>query len=441
MISMFSRISQSAGSANPESWHSAAALFRRAVLGLAVVVGAGVFSAGAVRAGGLYANEFGTTAQANAGAGRGAWAPDASAALHNPAVMTELDTHSFAAGATVAYADIQFDAQNTSPNGTEDGGNQGGFAPIGSFSYVHRISDRLRFGLSVYSLAGAKLNPKDDWAGRFELTKLSLLTVEIAPNIAIRITDWLSIGGGPVANYGVLNWDLKAPFPPNSESYVRFDTLDDWAPSGRVGVFLKPREDLAVSVVYTSKTDFKLRGHVDGPIGLNRSFSTDLPLAEFVEANIAWKYTDKLTLLAIVDWENWSEGNKLSVSLQGNTTKATTGFRDTFKIGLGANYQLTDKWLLQTGLTFDNSAFENQNRTTVIPIDKQIRFALGAQHALTDSLNLGFSFVYLNLGQGEVRDSTVRGDYNRNSVFMLGCTLAFNKLPWNGKLTYTGKGI
>jgi len=47
----------------------------------------------------------------------------------------------------------------------------------------------------------------------------------------------------------------------------------------------------------------------------------------------------------------------------------------------------------------------------------------------------GASFVYLNLGQGEIRKASVRGDYRKNHAFILGVTLSFKKLPWSGRLT------
>jgi len=93
----------------------------------------GMLSAPA-NAGGLYVNEYSTTSQANAGAGRGAWVPDASAALHNPTSMTQLDDHGFATGLSLAFGDVHFDVASSSPSGTANGGNQAGVAPLSSFS-------------------------------------------------------------------------------------------------------------------------------------------------------------------------------------------------------------------------------------------------------------------------------------------------------------------
>ncbi len=277
------------------------------------------------------------------------------------------------------------------------------------------------------------LDPSNDWAGRFEITELSLLTISLSPTLAIRLTDWLSIGGGPIATYGVLNWDLKEPI---GGSTVRLNDLDDWQAAGRVGVLLHPGENFALSVYYNSKTDFDLNGSVDGPIGLSPTLSVNLPLAQFVEVSAYWQATDRLALLGTFNWEDWSEADNLKVKIGTVTVNGTTGFQDTFKVGLGANYRIAEDWLLQTGVMYDTSSFANKDRITALPIDDQIRVAIGAQHDLSETLTLGLSFVYINLGRGEVRTPTVRGDYDRNHAFVFGLTLAFDRLPWSGKLTF-----
>jgi len=360
----------------------------------------GLLTADAARAGGLYVSEFSTSSQANAGAGRGAWIPDASASLHNPASMTELDDHGFAGGFSLGFGDVQFDAASSSPSGTGNGGNQAGIAPIASSSYVHKVSDRVRFGTSLFTISGSILDPSNNWAGRFELTEVSLLTLSISPTVAIRVTDWLSVGGGPIATYGVLNWDVRVPFPGPAESTVRLDNLDDWQATGRVGLLIHPHEDFALSVYYNAKTDFELDGRIGGPAGLSRDLDIDLPLAQFIEVSAYWQATERLALLATFNWEDWSEADDLKLTLGGVTTAATTGFVDTYKIGFGANYRIVDDWLLQTGLSYDTSALKNKDRTTALPVDEQIRFAFGAQHDLNETTTLGLNFVFANLCKG-----------------------------------------
>lgn len=405
-------------------------------IGLLAALAAALLLAAPARAGGLYTGEFATTSQANAGAGRGAWAPDASAALTNPATMTRLGDHAFAGGLAPLYADIRFDPSSSTPSGGGSGGDQSGFAALASFNYVHRISDRVRFGLSFFSLSGSALDPDDDWAGRFQMTKISLLTVSLAPSLAVRVTDWLSVGGGPVITYGVLDWNLMVSLPGGGETKLKLDDLDDWEPAGRVGLLLEPIPDLALSVYYLSETDFELKGKIKGPVGLEPDLDTELPLAQTVEVNAYWQATERLALMAIFDWEDWSAADQLSVTLSDRSIEATTGFRDTYKVGVGANYRLGESWLLQTGITYDTSPFKDKKRTVALPIDEQIRFAFGAQYDWSESTRLGLSFTYVNLGQGKVRQQTVRGDYEDNNLFIFGLTVSFDSLPWGGRLTF-----
>ncbi len=408
-----------------------------AATAFALLVLTSTFPAISAHAGGLYTNEFSTTSQANAGAGRGAWAPDASASIHNPATMTKLEDHAFATGVSAVLGNVRFDADSTSPSGTESGGNQSVPALLPSFSYVHKVSDRVRFGLGMFAVAGAALDPNNNWSGRFEVTELSLTVLTISPIVAVRVTDWLSVGGGPVASYATLDWDLRVPpaLAPGPERGVRLKDLDDWAAGGRVGLLLAPTDTLSVSVYYNSETDFKLRGKTRLPLGLTPNLSTELPFPQFVEVSAHWQVNDRVALLGTFNWEDWSTADKLQVTLGGITTGAALGFEDTYKIGFGANYQLNEDWLLQTGIMYDTSGLKNKSRTTSLPVDKQIRFAFGFQHDLSETTTLGASFVYINLGKGNVRNATVSGKYKDNDLFVLGLTLAFKQLPWSGKLT------
>ena len=411
---------------------------RRLRFGLLALAFALALAADPVAASSLYLNELSTASQGNAGVGRGAWAPDASVAIHNPASMTRLDDHGFAAGLSLVVGRVHFDPASNSPSGGGSGGNQ--FPPtlLPSFNYVHKASDRVRVGLSFFAEAGTGLNPSNNWAGRFEVTDISLAVLTISPTIAIEVTDWLSIGGGPTASYASLDWDLRvdALTDLGSERQAKLKELDDWQASGRVGALIQPLERLSLSVYYNAKTDFKLRGKTRLPAGLNPDISTELPFPQYVEVSAAFALNDRVTLLGTFNWEDWSEADKLKVGLGGRDVDAATGFKDTYKIGLGANYQLREDWLLQTGLMFDTSGLRNRTRTTALPVDQQIRFSVGFQHDLNDALTLGASFTYAHLGDAEVRTANVVGDYDANEFYGLGVTIAFKRLPWSGKLTF-----
>jgi len=372
-----------------------------------------------------------------AGAGATALGADASTSFHNPAAMTRLDSHQLNIGLAPAVSIVKFDKASTTPVSGGNGGDQGGFIPLLGSSYVHKISDRTRFGLAMFSISGAALDPNDDWAGRNQVTELSLFTLTFVPSLAFRVTDWLSVGGGPTITYGNLNWKLKAPLPGGGEGTLKFDDLDDWAVAGQVGVLLTPMKKLRIGIVYQSETKLKLTGDTDLP-GTLPALNTklELPLAQAVRFDVFWQATDNLALLFGAAWENWDTADTVPITLGVGKASLPLGMKDTFKIRGGVHYQLNETWMLQTGLSYDSSALDTSDRIAALPIDEQWRFGLGAVHDWSETTRIGLAFEYLNLGKGRIDNATLEGKFEQNHIFFFMVNLNFAKLPWDGKLSF-----
>ena len=138
-----------------------------------------------------------------ASAGQAALAEDASTAAKNPAGMTLLDRSQLMSSPGVLLPSTNFDVApetHVSPlfGGTKGGGggNAGVFFPIGSFFYVRKLSERLRFGVAVYSDYGGGVDYGKTWVGRYNLTELSLITGKVNPSLAYDVNDWFSVGAG-----------------------------------------------------------------------------------------------------------------------------------------------------------------------------------------------------------------------------------------------------
>ncbi len=199
----------------------------RSILVSLVAILTGSLVASPSRAGGLYLSSFGTPSMGTASAGANAVANDASTAFQNPAGMTRLDEHELVIGLAPGFSKVKFRQSEDSPALPSDpspgsnGGNQGGFIPLTSSQYVHKLSERLRLGLSLISISGAVLDPSDDWAGRKELTEINLFTLSIAPSVAVRVTDWLSLGAGALVTYGTLDVDVRIPIAGEPTAQIR----------------------------------------------------------------------------------------------------------------------------------------------------------------------------------------------------------------------------
>ncbi len=427
-------------------------MFRQSIpLALVVAVIGQIALALPAAAGGLYVGEFATSDMGAAGSGRLARGDDASSAIGNPATMTLLDSHQLNLGIAPGAGLVRFDQDSDSLNAaSNNGGNQGGFIPLLSTGYVHKISDRWRAGLGIFSISGAALDPKSDWGGRNQVTNIQLFTLSFIPTVAVRLTDWLSVGAGPAITYATLDWKLKPPLPsppapPGTEGDLKLDDLDDWQVSGLVGVLLEPNDRFRLGFVYQSKTDFTLSGKAKPSAGVAPvDTKLDLPLPHAFRADVIWQATDDLALSFGGAFENWSDLSDTNLDLGATQSSIHLGFKDTWKLRGGIHYQLDDKWMVQTGLSYDSSALNTSDRTAALPIDEQWRWGIGGTYDWSESTTIGFGFQYLNLGESKINTnnplavppSGLKGKYKNNEIFFFMLNLNFAKLPWDGKASF-----
>jgi len=395
----------------------------------------GLFVSARSNAGGLYLSTFGAPDMGVASAGAAAVAEDASTAHWNPAGMTRLDDHQILTGLAPGFANVKFDADQQSPRGTGDGGNQGGFLPISSNSYVHKLSDRWRLGMSLLSFAGAALDPSNDWAGRNEMTKVELFTLTFAPVAAFRVTDWMSIGAGSLISYGRLDLTVRAPVA--AEPNIKLNDVDDWAAAPLASVLIEPTPHLRFGVVYQGETDFNLSGKIDLPLGMfTPGLDLEFPFPRAVRTSAHWDATDHIALVMSAGWEDWSVMGSLPVSTSAGSGNVPLHMHDTWYIGAGTYYHLNDQWTLQTGFRYDSSALKNRYRTTVLPVDRVWTFGIGGLYDYSDKLKIGLAFSWANLGQAPVNNTNVKGNYRSNDIFLFGVSLNWKKLPWSGRGTF-----
>jgi Outer membrane protein transport protein (OMPP1/FadL/TodX) len=148
-------------------------------------------------------------------------------------------------------------APQTTPSGGS-GGNAGVFMPLGSFFYVHRVSDRIRAGVAVFSDFGLGGNYGKEWVGRYYVTEEALVTAKINPVIAYRLTDWLSVGAGGSFAVGRLTFQsrINNALPRLGNGRYALESWDE-AFGGNAGVLLIPIPELRLGLTYQSPQDFK----------------------------------------------------------------------------------------------------------------------------------------------------------------------------------------
>jgi long-chain fatty acid transport protein len=104
----------------------------------------------------------------------------------------------------------------------------------------------------------------------------------------------------------------------------------------------------------------------------------------------------------------------------GNPTNLATniGYKDTWHVALGTQYQLSDPWRLTFGVAYDSSMTTASNRTLALAIGDARRFGIGAKYAVNKDLALGLAYEFLRGGSPSVDvnrgplEGQVSGNYN-----------------------------
>ena len=189
------------------------------------------------QAGGLYLYELGTPDVGTAAAGWAARAQDAATVFTNPAGMTRLEKSELLVGVQPLYLNAEFSPDsNTTSSGSD--GDASTWLPAGGLFYVHNLMPKLKIGVSAVGYFGLGLEYENDWVGRYYVQEIKLQAVGVQPALAYQVTEWLSLGAGVVALYGVL--EEKAAVnnidPNQSDGKLKIEDSDLDLP-GKLGDF------------------------------------------------------------------------------------------------------------------------------------------------------------------------------------------------------------
>ena len=308
--------------------------------------------------GGLCLYEAGHPLQGASSAGAGAAAQDASTALFNPAGMTRLQGNEVLLGTVLLFGDIEFnlnESQSTTvPAGeTDSGGNIGSFVPGGSAFAVFSLTDRLRLGFVFNGLYGGSANYDDDWVGRTWVTDVSLFALNIEPTVAYRLTDWLSIGAG--LNIVYASMDFEARVNSTSSLTIKIDQADDWAVAGTFGVLLELSKETRIGIMYRTKVELNLSGDLENPTAQRPAIDVDFDMAQGVNVSVFHQLTSKFALLGDAGWSDWSEFSWNTFSVGPGSIGLDRDWRDTWRIGVGVQYQVMTTTMLRGGFSYDSS--------------------------------------------------------------------------------------
>ncbi len=126
-----------------------------------------------------------------------------------------------------------------------------------------------------------------------------------------------------------------------------------------------------------------------------------------------------------VGWQDWSKFGKVDVSINSNDPRSLTTdlkIKDTWHFALGAQYQVSQPWLLFFGTSYDTSPVKAGDMSVTLPMGDSYRFGTGTQYKLKENVLLNFAYELTWLGTLKVNQTrgplagTVAGKYKDASI-------------------------
>ena len=414
-------------------------LFSRRLFAAGIAAAVSLVGAGTAHAAGFAIYEQGTTGLGNAFAGAAAVAEDPTTIFWNPAGMTHLEGGQAAGSGFVITPHGEFINNGSrncptpalcappglGPIGGNDGRDGAVAAFVGAFYYSQQLTDELWLGVGMSSPFGLVTDYDPDWVGRYHGIHSELLTINLNPSLAYKVTDWLSIGIGANIQYAYASFtsavDTGAPGAPGAaDSFLHVDGAS-FGFGGNAGILIEPVEGTRVGVHYRSELEQDLSGAsvlsvnplipVIGGGTFTGTATASVTMPDTVAISLFHQLTDDVTLLGDATWTQWSDVPALVINIAGlpagNGPAVTMlNWEDTWRFSAGVIWDATDDLSLRLGYAFDQSPVPSATfRTPRVPDNDRHWATVGGTYAVDDGIDLTLAYAHLFVGDTPIANN------------------------------------
>jgi long-chain fatty acid transport protein len=340
-------------------------------------------------------------------AGTGSRAESAETSFSNPAGLTYLSGDELEFGTTLVIPDFKFNGTATAFGAPISGNNGGNFGRPDAIPNVYgsySITDDLKAGFAVTVPFGNASEYDGNWYGRYLATKTVMMSYDINPSVAYRLTDALSLGAGVSAQY--LKVDVSRAIDqsiifgvPVPDATSRFNA-HDWAIGFNLGALAKVGETTRVGLTYRSGTDHNIKGKLDfadaSPLlGLmNSSASSGISLPATTGLSFTNDVDPNLTIYSDVQFTQWSVFKDIVIKSQNAPVDNIENFRNAWMVAAGAKYKLNSLWEIMGGVAWDQSPVTSSFRTVNLPDTDRYVGGTGLTYQLTDTVTLDGAYSH-----------------------------------------------
>lgn len=410
---------------------------------------AGALALGPANASGFQIKENSVKAMGRAFAGSASASGDASVVANNPAAMTTFKKNTLQTDVTVIDLSADFTGGGVAAAGSPlqqplrggNGGNPGDVTPVPALSAIFPLGDSgVTVGAMISAPFGLKTEYDPGWVGRYTALESDVKTIDLTLSAAFDFGSEVSFGIGLVyeraeatlskaIDFGssicsinvalcVTPDPVNAPYGPQKNDGTIEVTGDDTGIGWIIGMHVHPSEQVAIGISHRSEISHELQGTADFTVPANVS-----PLlafarpGQFVDGagraplttpaidtlSVTYGITDRFTLLGEVSRTQWSSLQNVSIyfgnpAQQPNPAVEDFKWEDTVFASIGAEFEVSDRFVLRAGLARDETPTNNETRTPRLPDADRDWISVGLTWAPSDTweVNAGYTRIMVD---------------------------------------------
>ncbi len=420
----------------------------------------GALMAQAAWASGYHFGTQSVSSQATANASV-AEAADPSTLFYNPAGLTKLEGTQATININLVAPKVKYSGASAEyPGGSSvQGSTSGSIEPnsvlVAPHMYAsHQLNDNVALGLGIYVPFGSGTEYQRDSVLRYNLNELGLQSIAIQPTVAYKFNEQHSVALGLIAqntkahlrqyaNFGATIPAAIGGGNGNADGYAKVKG-DDWGFGYNLAWMWDINDSARLGVNYRSKISHDLQAEaewkLEAPIFSNSTVlpngatigniatggvrgagypakedaSVKITTPESLSVHGMYKINPQWNVFGDVTWTRHSRFNKAEVlwgnggrtvadPVNGGTTKSdrtilNPNWRNTYKVALGASYQVSEPLQLRFGWAYDQSPVKNSDlRMSTLPDANRMWFSVGGKYDINKNNSINVAYSYLNI--------------------------------------------
>ena len=167
------------------------------------------------------------------------------------------------------------------------------------------------------------------------------------------------------------------------------------AAPARAAAGLKPAAEAAASGALQSKFTGTAKGTVTLPASTTGTLN--------------WQATEKLNLGTAVTYTEWSSYDALDIKVNGASIsdETTKNWRDVWRVGLGAGYDVNETFTLMAGYAWDQDPINKKYADHLLPPGSRHLFNAGVAIKIAKDLELSIAYCHILM---ETEKLTIHGE-------------------------------